>query len=106
MVKKHRREFWKIYRLYVFKTIEKIRRSDYKTEQKDRNYIFWQRDPLAILITSTIMAGEKLDYIHYNPLQPHWQLCQDPTEYRFSSVMFYETGDDEFKILTHYIDKL
>ena len=52
------------------------------------------------------MAGEKLDYIHYNPLQPHWQLCQDPTEYRFSSVMFYETGDDEFKILTHYIDKL
>jgi len=80
--------------------------SDYKAEQKDRNYIFWQRDPLAILITSTIMAGEKLDYIHYNPLQPHWQLCQDPTEYRFSSVMFYETGDDEFKILTHYIDKL
>ena len=80
--------------------------NDYKTEQKDGNDIFWQRDPLAILITSRIMAGEKLDYMHYNPLQPHWQLCQDPTEYRFSSAMFYETGDDEFKILTHYIDKL
>lgn len=39
-------------------------------DQKDRNYIFWQRDPLTILITNRIMAGEKLDYMHYNPLQP------------------------------------
>jgi hypothetical protein len=52
------------------------------------------------------MAGEKLDYMHYNPLQTHWQLCKDPIEYRFSSARFYETGDDEFKILTHYMDKL
>ena len=52
------------------------------------------------------MAGEKLDKMHCNPLQPHWQLCKGLTEYRFSSAMFYETGDDEFKILTHYIDKL
>ena len=27
-------------------------------------------------------------------------------EYRFSSARFYETGEDEFKILTHYMDKL
>ena len=80
--------------------------SDYKTEQKNRNYIFWQRDPLAILITNRMMAGEKLDYMHYNPLQLHWQLCQDPIMYRFSSATFYETGEDEFKILTHYMDKL
>ena len=36
---------------------------DYATQQKDRNYLFWQRDPLAIQITSRIMAGEKLDYM-------------------------------------------
>ena len=52
------------------------------------------------------MAAEKLDYMHYNPLQPHWQLCKDPIEYRFSSARFYETGEDEFKILTHNMDKL
>ena len=52
------------------------------------------------------MAGEKIDYMHYNPLQPHWQLCNDPVEYRFSSAKFYEKGIDEFKILTHYMDKL
>ncbi len=79
---------------------------DYATEQKDRNYIFWQRDPLAILIRDRTMAGEKLDYMHYNPLQPHWLLCNTPAEYKFSSAKFYETGEDEFKILTHFMDKL
>ncbi|MEO6683344.1 MAG: hypothetical protein ABIN48_11045 [Ginsengibacter sp.] len=80
--------------------------SDYKAEQNARNFIFWQRDPLSILITSRILAGEKLDYMHYNPLQAHWQLSKNPTEYRFSSARFYETEEDEFKILTHYMDKL
>ena len=79
---------------------------EYATEQSDRNYIFWQRDPLAILITNRKMAAEKIDYMHYNPLQPHWQLCKDPVEYRFSSAKFYETAEDEFKILTHYMEKL
>ena len=52
------------------------------------------------------MTGEKLDYMHSNPLQPHWQLCNAPVEYRFSSAKFYEKEFDEFKILTHYLDKL
>lgn len=33
---------------------------DYATEQKDRNYIFWQRDPLAIIIRDREMAVLKL----------------------------------------------
>jgi hypothetical protein len=44
--------------------------------------------------------------MHYNPLQPHWQLSNDPMEYKFSSANFYEKGVDEFKILTHCMDKL
>ncbi len=80
--------------------------SDYKSEQEDRNYLFWQRDPLAILITNRKMAADKLNYMHYNPLQPHWKLCDDPINYSFSSAGVYETGDDEFKMLTHYIDNL
>ncbi|MEO6221392.1 MAG: hypothetical protein ABIO81_13250 [Ginsengibacter sp.] len=67
---------------------------------------FGRETPMAILMTSRIMAVEKLDYMHYNPLQPHWHLWKDPIEYRFSSARFYETGEDEFKILTHYTDKL
>jgi len=61
------------------------------------------------------MIGEKLDYRpvragrpggHYKSLQPHWQLFKDPIEYRFASAWFSETGEDEFNIVTHYIDKL
>ncbi len=52
------------------------------------------------------MAGGKLDHMNHNPLQPHWQLCSDPVEYRFSSARFYETADDEFKMLIHYKEKL
>ena len=52
------------------------------------------------------MAGEKLDYMHYNPLQQHWQLCKEPAEYKFSSAKFYETGEDQFNILTHLMDTL
>jgi putative transposase len=105
--------FEKIYGTYIFKRLKANKEGlkDYTTEQKDRAYLFWQRDPLAILIRDRKMAAEKIDYMHCNPLQPHWQLCKDPLEYRFSSAKFYETGEDDpiaigFKILTHYMDKL
>ncbi len=52
------------------------------------------------------MAASKLDYMHYNPLQPQWQLSNEPADYKFFSAKFYETGEDEFKILTHFMDKL
>jgi putative transposase len=76
----------------------------YKVAASDRQYNFWQRDPLAVQIRGRAMAGQKLEYIHNNPLQPHWNLCSLPEDYRFSSAAFYEKNMDEFKILTHYMD--
>lgn len=70
----------------------------------DRQYHFWQRDPLAVKISSREIASQKLDYIHTNPLQEHWKLSASPEHYRFSSASFYETGKDEFGILTHYME--
>lgn len=71
----------------------------------DRDYQFWQRDPLAIEILGRNMAIQKLNYIHYNPLQEHWKLVNDPVNYKYSSARYYETGLDEFGILTHYMDR-
>jgi hypothetical protein len=62
----------------------------------------WQRDPLAIRIFNKEMAAQKLDYMHLNPMQPHWLLCSNPADYRFSSARFYEQQTDEFRILTHF----
>ena len=76
----------------------------FMVEASDRNYNFWQRDPLAILVFSREMASQKLNYMHYNPLQEHWSLCTSLEEYRFSSAAFYENSKDEFGILSHYMD--
>ena len=74
---------------------------NYAVTATDRQYNIWLRDPLAILVFSKEMAFQKLDYMHTNPMQPHWLLCTDPTEYRFSSARFYEENVDEFDLLTH-----
>ena len=75
---------------------------DYKVKAVDRSYNIWLRDPLAIRVISRAMAAQKLDYMHLNPMQPHWLLCSRPADYRFSSAKFYEQNIDEFEMLTHF----
>jgi hypothetical protein len=45
---------------------------------------------------------QKLDYIHNNPLQPKWTLAMHPEDYRYSSARYYQTGEDEFELISHY----
>ena len=77
----------------------------FRSPENDRNHLFWQYDPLAIEIICREMVMQKLEYIHFNPLQEHWNLSNDPVLYRFSSACFYETGEDEFGFLTHFADR-
>ena len=77
----------------------------FKSEKYDRQYQFWQRDPLAIKILDREMLVQKLNYIHFNPLNEKWNLATRPEEYKWSSANYYETGNDEFNILTHYLDR-
>jgi REP element-mobilizing transposase RayT len=70
-----------------------------------RLHRFWQRDPLAAMMYSRKMMEQKLEYIHANPLQEKWNLARQPEDYRWSSAKFYETGVDEFGIVTHYLDR-
>ena len=65
----------------------------------DRQYNIWQRDPLAIQLFNSETTAQKLNYIHLNPLQPHWLLCSKPVEYRFSTAIFYEQQIDELSYL-------
>jgi REP element-mobilizing transposase RayT len=73
--------------------------------QSDRELQFWQTDSLAICLNSREICEQKLDYIHLNPLQEHWNLAQYPEDYIWSSAKFYETGADDFGFLTHYMDR-
>jgi len=74
---------------------------NYAVTASDRQYNVWQRDPLAVQLTSRAMASQKLEYMHLNPIQPYWLLCNSPTECRFSSAMYYEQNMDDFGLLTH-----
>lgn len=74
----------------------------FKVNKADRSYQFWQRSPLPIEILSREMLEQKLDYLHLNPLQRHWNLAEDPNDYYYPSCSYYEKNDDKFSWLTDY----
>jgi REP element-mobilizing transposase RayT len=73
-----------------------------KVKAADRQQQVWERNSLPIELFSEKVLIQKLNYIHNNPLQPKWQLCESPEDYFYSSAKFYETGVYDFGILTHY----
>lgn len=77
----------------------------YKVDEKERQYRVWQRDPMAILLDDRKKLERTLDYIHLNPLQKKWNLVSRPEDYQYSSAKFYESGEDEFNFLTHYMER-
>ncbi len=71
----------------------------FKVGAKDRQYQFWERNPLSIDLYTHEVFMQKLEYIHWNPVKAG--LCSCPEEYKYSSARFYITGVDEFGFLTH-----
>ena len=71
----------------------------FKVNAADREYQFWERNPLGIELYTNPVFMQKLEYIHLNPVKAG--LCKLPEEYFYSSAKFYHTGIDEFKMLTH-----
>lgn len=59
---------------------------------------------MAIPLSKENILIQKLNYIHDNPIKEKWNLCTYPDDYKWSSANFYETGIDEFGILTHFRD--
>ncbi|MDR6563261.1 MULTISPECIES: hypothetical protein [unclassified Arcicella] len=76
----------------------------FEVNLKDRQYQFWERNPLSVDLYSRKVVEQKLSYIHANPLNGKWSLANSPTEYWFSSYRFYEMNIDEFGLLTHYLE--
>jgi len=78
------------------------RLQDFQVNISDRQYQFWERNALSVDLWSEKVFMQKMEYIHNNPLQDKWQLVKYPEDYRYSSAKFYETGVDEFGLVTHY----
>jgi REP element-mobilizing transposase RayT len=76
----------------------------YLSTQADREYHFWERRSRTIEVKSRSIAIQKLDYIHNNPLQQKWGLCDIPEGYKYSSARYYMQIESEFDFLKHYVD--
>ena len=78
--------------------------NEFAVEWNSRQYNFWQPDADWFLLNNEPTALQKLNYMHANPLQKHWNLVDDPVKYPFSSAKFYETGVNDFDFLSDYRD--
>ncbi len=76
----------------------------FQSTQADRAYHFWERRPRSIEILNRDIAWQKLSYMHRNPIQDKWKLCQYPEDYKYSSAGFYHKEDKSFSFLTHFMD--
>lgn len=74
--------------------------SAFKVDKYDREYQTWKREPLSVELISENLFKQKLEYIHYNPVQAG--LCEIPEDYYYSSARFYHDGVDSFGMLKHY----
>lgn len=59
---------------------------------KNQNFKVWESHYDARDIFSVEFLEQKMNYIHYNPCQPHWKLADLPEEYPWSSAQFYLAG--------------
>lgn len=60
--------------------------------QGKQKYAVWQDEYQAKNVFSPTFLRQKAEYIHNNPVQPHWGLVEKPEDYVWSSARFYLTG--------------
>lgn len=59
------------------------------TRPEKQQFKVWEDGYNAKDVFSPEFLRQKIEYIHTNPLQPHWQLAERPEEYIWSSARFY-----------------
>jgi putative transposase len=64
-------------------------RFEYAAKYKKQNvkYMFWKKDNHAILLDNNKMMQQRLDYLHYNPVEAG--IVDEPEQYVFSSARDY-----------------
>ena len=88
----------------ILRNMDPREKALYKVDAKDRTHQIWEREPLWVECHNMQIAEQKLNYIHNNPCQERWKLVSLAPEYKYSSAGFYETGRDEFGILSNIYD--
>ena len=72
----------------------------FQTNAKDRQYQFWERNPLSVELRTERVFIQKLSYIHENPVRAG--ICRLAEEYKYSTAKFYEKNIDNWGFVTHF----
>jgi hypothetical protein len=48
---------------------------------------------------------QKLKYIHNNPMAEHWNLVQNPYDYKYSSARYYDVNEKSFEFLKDLLEE-
>lgn len=75
-----------------------------KYEKEGQRFKVWTDRFDDVYITKRDLLLVKVDYIHNNPLQEHWQLAETPEDYLYSSAAYYELGRESLVNVTSYSD--
>ena len=59
-------------------------------EKNNKDFQFWQQDNHPIELNTPEVTQQKLDYLHYNPVEAG--IVRHPEDYLYSSAMDYFTG--------------
>ena len=73
-----------------------------KEEWNNSNFQLWQQHNQTIELTDNKMAHQKLDYMHYNPVEAGFVLRQE--DWLYSSAIDYNGGKGLLEIM--YLDTL
>ncbi len=93
------REFKKTTSNYIFRQLEAeenkkalafLDATAEAAKMKDR--AVWEGEYQAKDVFSPDFLRQKVEYIHNNPCQPHWQLASSPEKYVWSSAGYYLAG--------------
>ena len=57
-------------------------------------------DDVAMKTSKVLLV--KMNYIHTNPLQAHWNLVNKPEDWKYSSAGYYELGEPGPVVVTDY----
>ena len=68
-----------------------------RTADRAKHRVFSDRYD-SLIIQSEKLYLQKLNYIHFNPLQEHWQLVKNPEDYLHSSAANYISGSGTYPV--------
>jgi putative transposase len=77
--------------------LEKLR-----VPEKKQVFKVWQDRFDDVYLANKKLLETKLEYIHTNPMQEHWNLVTKSEGWPYSSAMFYELGNQPLVMVTDY----